>query len=251
MTDMLNIPDYQTESGHRLHSAVRALLSPGIWLVLIAQLALVFSTQWSAPADASPLVSALMILLTSAFLLLFFYLQAGTFHALTLGRDALSVGDIARAGKVVFPTFLWLTLKAGMLLVLILNLLLYVALVVTGYDLKTMIHTFSPYFSVVAGVLAFVFVYWLPFVFVRREFRLLPSLKAALTTAWTRLSHSAFLALLLLTPVLVSEFLPTDVPVVLDFLVSAAGGVMGWIAYIYCVEVLQDLPREADGKTSV
>lgn len=251
MPDMTNTPGCQTESGHRLHATVRALLSPGIWLVLVAQLALVFSMQWSAPADASPLASALMILLTSAILMLLFYLQAGSFHALTLGRDSLSVGEIARAGKVVFATFIWLTLKAGLLLVVILNLLVYVAMVITGYDLKTMIHTFSPYFSPFVGILAFVFVYWLPLVFVRREFRLLPSLKAALTTAWTRLSHSAFLALLVLAPVMVSEFLPADGPVLLDFLISVAGGVMGWIAYIYCVEVLQDLPQETGGETSV
>lgn len=251
MPDTSITPGGQTESGHRLHSTIRALLSPGIWLVLVAQLALVFSTQWSAPADASPLVSALMILLTSAILMLFFYLQAGTFHALTLGRDSLSVMEVARAGKVVFTAFIWLTLKAGLLLALILNLLLYVALVITGYDLKTMIQTFSPYFSPFVGILAFVFVYWLPLVFVRREFRLLPSIKAALTTAWTRLSHSAFLALLVLAPVMVSVVLPADGPVFLDFLISVAGGVMGWIAYIYCIEVLQDLPQETGDKTSV
>lgn len=250
MPDMSNPPGYQTEGGHRLHSTVRALLSPGIWLVLVAQLALVFSMQWRAPAEASPLASALMILLTSVILLVFFYLQAGTFHALTLGRDSLSVGEIARAGKVVFASFIWLTLKAVLLLVVILNLLIYVTLVITGDELKTMIHTFSPYFSLFVGILAFVFVYWLPLVFVRREFRLLPSLKAALTTAWTRLSHSAFLALLVLVPVMVSAFLPADTPVLLDFLISVVGGIMGWIAYIYCVEVLQESLSDASPEAS-
>ncbi len=237
---MSDTSGYQTESGYRLHSTVRALLSPGIWLALAAQLALVFSMQWHVPAEASPVASALMILLTSVFLMLFFYLQAGTYHALTLSRDSLSVGEIARAGKVVFATFVWLTLKAGLLLVVILNLLVYLALVFTGNDLKTVIQAISPYFGPLLGILAFVFVYWMPWVFVRREFRLLPSLKAALTTAWTRLSHSAFLALLVLAPVIVSDLLPADSPVLLDFLVSAMAGVMGWIAYIYCVEVLQE-----------
>ncbi|MHB8623915.1 MAG: hypothetical protein ACYC9J_12085 [Sulfuricaulis sp.] len=232
--------DRQTEGSHRLHSTVRVLLSPGIWLVLFVQLVLVSFMQWRAPADAPALTSALILLLTSAVLMLFFYLQAGAFHALTLGRHTLSVGEIARAGKEVFATFIWLTLKAGLLLAAVLYLLVFMALAITGAELKSIVHTYAAYFSPLVGIMAFIFVYWLPFVFVRREFRLLPSLKAALATAWTRRSHSAFLVLLVLTPVMVSGMLPADAPELLEFLVSVAGGVMGWIAYIYCVEVLQE-----------
>lgn len=34
------------ESGLRLRATVRALLSPGIWLLLAVQLALVFTLRW-------------------------------------------------------------------------------------------------------------------------------------------------------------------------------------------------------------
>ena len=162
------------ESGLRLRSVVRALLSPGIWLVLAVQIALVFSMR-DMPADASALASALAIFLTATALTLFYYLQAGAFHALTLGRETLAVMETVRAGRVVFAAFVWLTLKAGLLLAAVMNVLIFVALLLTGHDLKTIVNALSPYFGSGVGILTFVFVYWLPFVFVRREFRLLPS----------------------------------------------------------------------------
>ncbi|MEK7717410.1 MAG: hypothetical protein AAB322_06630 [Pseudomonadota bacterium] len=238
------------ESGLRLRAAIRALLSPGIWLLLSVQLALVFSLRWSVPADASPLTSALAIFLTATALMLFYYLQAGAFHALTQGRETLTVAEVVRAGRVVFAAFVWLTLKAGLLLAVAMNVLIFAALLLTGQDIKAVMNTLSPFLGPVVGILTFVFVYWLPFVFVRREFRLLPSLKAALRIAWDRLSDSAFLAFLVLVPVLVSGWLPSDTPLLFDFLVSVVSGVMGWIAYIYCIEVLRAQPPRAGGANS-
>ena len=229
----------RTEGEFRLHAIIRALLSPGIWFVLGAQMLLLFALQWRAPVDAAPLVSTLAIFLTATALMLFFYLQAGAFHALTLGRDALPVGEIIRAGRTVFASFVWLTLKAGLLFALVINVLVFIALLLTGLDFKSLMQALAAFFSPVTGVLAFVFAYWLPFVFVRREFRLLPSLKAALQIARERLVHSTFLALMVLVPVLAAGLLPTDSPMWLDVLANVATGVMGWIAYIYCVDILR------------
>ena len=233
-----------TEGEHRLHAIVRALLSSGVWLVLAAQMALAFSLQWHAPATAGSEASLLPVLLATISLMLFLYLQAGTYQALALGRRTVSALEIVQAGKAVFSAFIWLTVKAGLLLVLVLNVLLYLSLLVSGQELKTVLAALSPYFGPLLGVLAFAFVYWLPFVFVRREFRLLPSLKAALQVARTRLSRSAFLALLVLVPVVVSASLPADIPVLLDFTVSLVSGIMGWMAYISCAEVLQEAVPE-------
>jgi len=238
------------ESGLRLRAAIRALLSPGIWLLLCVQLALVFTMRWSVPDDASPLTSALAIFLSASVLLLFYYLQAGAFHALTQGREALVVMETVRAGRVVFAAFVWLTLKAGLLLAAVMNVLILVALLLTGQDIKVIMNALSPFFSPAVGILTFVFVYWLPFVFVRREFHLLPSLKAALQLARDRLSDSAFLALLVLVPVLVSGWLPSDTPLMFDLLISVVSGVMGWIAYIYCIEVLRTQPPQAGSANS-
>ena len=238
------------ESGLRLRAAIRALLSPGIWLLLAVQLALVFTLRWSVPDDASPLTSALAIFLTATALMLFYYLQAGAFHALTQGRETLTVAEVVRAGRVVFAAFVWLTLKAGLLLAVVMNVLIFVALLLTGHDIKAVMNALSPFFSPAVGILTFVFVYWLPFVFVRREFHLLPSLKAALQIAWDRRSDSAFLALLVLVPALVSGWLPSETPLMFDLLVSVVSGVLGWIAYIYCIEVLRERPPQAGSANS-
>ncbi|MBI5783330.1 MAG: hypothetical protein HZA69_06280 [Gammaproteobacteria bacterium] len=229
----------RTEGDLRLHAVIRAVLSPGIWFVLAAQIVLMFSMQWRVPADAAPLVSGLAVFLTATALMLFFYLQAGAFHALTLGREALPVREIIRAGKMVFASFVWLTLKAGLLLALVINVLVLMALLLTGSDFKSLLQALSAFFGPATGVLAFVFVYWLPYVFVQREFRLLPGLKASLQIAWKRLPHSAFLVLLVLVPALATGFIPAESPVLIDALASVATGIMGWIAYIYCADILR------------
>lgn len=232
-------PSGQTEGALRLHATIRALLSPGIWFVLAAQMALLISLQWRMPAEAAPLQSLLAVFLTATALMAFFYLQAGAFHALTQGRNTLSVMEIVRAGKPVFVSFVWLTLKAGLLFAVAMNVLVLVALMLTGSDFKDLMQQLSSAFGPMTGLLGFVFVYWLPLVFVQRDFRLLPSLKASLQVAWSRLAHAMFLALLVLVPALVTGFLPAESPLLVNALASLASGFLGWIAYIYCVDVLQ------------
>jgi len=237
---MPDSPHHLTESARRLHAVVRTLLSRGLWLVLAAQLALILSLQWRVPEGGSSLLASFAISLTALALMLFFYLQAGAFHALAQGRDALSVEEIVRGGKVVFSAFVWLTLKAGLLLMAVINVVTFFVVFAGGYDLKATTQLLTSVFGPVSGVLSFIFVYWLPWVFVRREFSLLPSLRAGLTMAWTRLPQSAFLAFLMLAPLLISLFLPADGPLWLDLAVSLVAGILGWIAYVYCVEVLQE-----------
>ncbi|MHB8536126.1 MAG: hypothetical protein ACYDBW_11865 [Sulfuricaulis sp.] len=242
-------PSPPSEGGRRLRAAVRTVLSPGIWLVLTSQFALAFSLHWRPAETASAEASALPILLTTTLLLLFLYLQASAFQALARSREAVSAADVVRAGRAIFSAFIWLTLKAGLSLVLILNLLIYLSLLVSGHDFKSVIEAISPWLGPLVGILAFAFVYWLPFVFVRGEFRLLPSLKASLRIARARLSHAGFLVLLVLVPVVVSAFLPAKIPVLLDFAVSVVSGILGWMAYIYCVEAVQEFVPETRSDT--
>jgi hypothetical protein len=241
----------RTEGELRLHAMVRAVLSPGIWLVLAAQLLLMFTLQWRVSEDAAPLLSMLAIFLTAMALMLFFYLQAGAFQALSQGRGALPVSEVVRAGKAVFAAFVWLILKAGLLFAVVMNVLVLVALLLTGSNLEVLTQTLTAYFGPMTGVLAFVFVYWLPWVFVQREFRLLPGLKAALRIAWARLSHSVFLALMVLVPALTAGFLPADGPILFNALASLTSGLLGWIAYIYCVDALRQRQPAATDKISV
>jgi len=149
---------------------------------------------------------------------------------------------VIRGAAPIFARFLWLTLKAGVLLAVALNLVFMLALFATGYESKAITEAFYRFLDPVLGIAAFVFVYWLPFVFVRQEFRLFVSLRAALRIARERLSRSAFLALLILAPMLLAGLLPADVPLSLALAVNALSGLLGWVAYVYCVETLQELP---------
>lgn len=234
----------------RLHALVRAVLSPGIWFVLAAQLLLMFALQWRVPEGAPPLVSALIVILTAAALMLFFYLQAGAFQALTLDRGTLPVSSVIRAGRTVFAAFVWLLLKAGLLFALVMNILMLLVLPLTGTDIEKLTQTLATYFGPVTGVLGFVFAYWLPLVFVQREFRLYAGLRAALQVARERLAQSAFLAFMVLLPALAAGFLPAGSPAWLHALASVATGLLGWVAYIYCVEVLCQRRPHAPDNTS-
>jgi hypothetical protein len=251
MQEVIRDIPVRTEGELRLHAMVRAVLSPGIWLVLAAQMLLMFALQWRVPEDAAPLVSTLAIFLIAATLMLFFYLQAGAFQALSQGREALPAGEVIRVGAGVFAAFVWLILKAGLLFAVAMNVLMLVALLLTGSNLEGLTQALTAYFGPMTGVLVFVFAYWLPFVFVQREFRLLPSLKASLRIARARLSHSAFLMLMVLVPALAAGFLPADSPVLFDALVSLVTGILGWIAYIYCVDVLRQHQPVAQDKIPV
>lgn len=229
-----------TEGALRLHAIIRTVLSPGIWFVLAVQIGIMFSLRWRAPADASPAVSVLLIFLAASTLMFYFYLQAGAFHALTLKRDVLSIADILLAGRKVFGNFLWLSLKTTLLFALAMNVLVLLGLIVTGKDFKNLMEAGIPLMGPLTGVLAFIFVYWLPFVFVRREFRLLPSLRASLQLAWSRMSYSAFLALLVLVPPLAIEWLPAAQTSLFGGVAAMlVSGILGWIAYIYCIAVQQ------------
>lgn len=133
---------------------------------------------------------------------------------------------------------MWLTLKAGLLFALVTNVLVLVALLLTGSDIKSLMGMLSQTFGPVTGALGFVFAYWLPYTFVYREFRLLPSLKAALQVAWKRVRHSAFLVLLVLVPALATGFIPAESPASIHILASAATGIMPIsIALISCGSV--------------
>ncbi|MEW6330697.1 MAG: hypothetical protein AB1560_04465, partial [Pseudomonadota bacterium] len=149
-----------TEGELRLHAMVRAALSPGIWFVLAAQLLLMLALQWRVPEGAAPLVSMLAIFLTAAALMLFFYVQAGAFQALSQGREVLPVAEVVRAGKPVFAAFVWLLLKAGLLFAVAMNVLMLLVLLLTGTDIEQLTQALAAYFGPMTGMLGFIFAYW-------------------------------------------------------------------------------------------
>lgn len=233
-----------TESERRLRAVVRAALSPGVWLVVGAQLLAQLALQSGLESEAaSP--DSWRLIATALLLSVFVYLQAGAFAAIARGRERLTVGETLAGGRAVLAKFVWLFVKAGLLFAAaaqVFVLLLATALGVPHADLVLRI---VPSAGPLLGVLGFVFVYWMPVVFVRQEFRLLPSWRLALAAVWRRFSRSGFPAFLTLTPALVALLLPLEHAVLALPALSLAGGFMGWIAYIYCAEWLQDHPPTA------
>jgi len=240
-----------TEGDLRLHAAIRAVISPGVWFVLLVQITLMFALQWRVPEETEPTLSLMVLFLTALMLMGFFYLQAGALQALSEGRSVLTVSEVLRAGHFVFGPFIWLTLKAGLLFAVVVNVVLLLVLVTTGLGFEALVEKMSVLFGPLMGLMAFVFVYWLPHVFVHRDFRLLETLKAGLLHFWNRLSQSVFLVVLVLVPSWVSALLPAKGPLWVDALASAATGLLGWVAYIYCTDILkQHLPPVVESTSS-
>jgi hypothetical protein len=225
-----------TEGERRLRALVRAFLSPGLWLVVGVQLALQLLLQRLSAAGEAPLA---WLLALSGLLLGFAWLQAGACHALAQGRDRLRPADLVRAGFNRFTRFLWLFLKLGLLAALLFNLAVLPALG-AGMSPDALIRGLAPYLGLVLAIAGFLFVYWLPWVFVTDDFRLFATLRRALATGWRRLPQSGFLALLLLLPPALFTLLPAGTPLWLLVPLAAGASLLGWAAYVYCAEWLRD-----------
>jgi hypothetical protein len=228
-----------TESERRLRAALRALLSQGVWLTIVFELAVSLVPQIERLDELGSGKFALLGL----FAALAVYLQAGTMWALAGGRDTVPAAQSLLQGKDAFPRFIWLMLRAGFLLFVLLNVALFL-LNVTGLiaiEEQAAVPTFATVIAAVIMPLKYVLAFWLPFVFVRQEFRLLPGLQAALRLARAQFARAGlFLALLLLVPGLALLALPTGMPLPLLAVVMLIAVLLDWIAYSYCVEVVRE-----------
>lgn len=232
-----------TESERRLRAIVRATLSPGVWLVVVAQFLAQFALRQGVVAGESgpDLPHALLI---SALMMGFAYLQAGAYHGLAKGQDRLTLREVATPGVALFARFLWLFLKLGVFVALVFNLLALALMGGTGVSPDAFARQLAPTLPMLLAILGLVFVYWLPLVFVTDDFRLLATWRRALRVAWQRLPQSGFLAVLLITPVALLLLLPEGAAEVLLLLLSVLASLLGWIVYIYCAEWLRDQPVE-------
>jgi hypothetical protein len=238
------MPSSYTESDRRLRAAVRVVMSPGIWFVLGVQFLILMFFHIRLPAELSTALPLIRVFGLSVLVVAFFYLMTGVSLALTRDREAIGISQTIRCAKEVFARFMWLLIKAGLLFVLFLNIVTSVALTVTGLEPQVMAERYFPMLMLFAGGLGFIFVFWRPVVFVKQDFQLLSSLIAALRILWGRLTHSAYLAILTLTPTLVTLLLPEGIPLAVVVGLNLMDGLMGWVAYVYCVEWLQaDLKR--------
>ncbi len=244
-------PPTPTESEQRIRAAVRVVLSPGVWLVIGLQVVFVtLRAQTVVPLDnIGPTGLALA---TFGALLILIYLVSGTFRAFALGDSTVSIAETLSRGKEVFSSFLWLLVQVGLLLLLVLFVflsLLYSSRSVDDANTEQLITEIVPNVRMVAMVIPFLLVYWFPVVFSTNDFRVFATLRSALRIIWQRLWKSGFLAFLIFFPLVVFWLLPDNSPLIVFLIVNIIGEVMGWIAYVYCVESLARNPSWVTGST--
>jgi hypothetical protein len=233
--------DAVAEGKRRLRAAVRALLSRGVWCVVGAQLLLF--VLWSESFAGDAVADRVGVLALAFGLAAFLYLTAGVSQALANTRDAVGLRAALRAGVNSYGPFLWMIAKLALLCGLLLNLVLLFSGIKPEGQPPTWSENILRYLPLAEGMIAFVFVYWLPIVFVRRNFALFDSLRAALVTGWERLPRAAYPAFLTLTPAMLTFLTDASTPLLGLLVLNLVGGFMDWIAYIFCVEWLQDTER--------
>ncbi len=241
-----------SESEQRIRAAVRVVLSPGVWLVIGLQVVFVtFRTQTILPLD--DIGPTGLALATFGALLILIYLVSGTFRSFALGDGTVSIYETLSRGKEVFASFLWLLVQVGLLLLLALFVilsLLYSTRSVDGTNTEQLITEMVPNVRIIAMVIPFLLVYWFPVVFSTNDFRVFATLRSALRIIWQRLWKSGFLAFLIFFPLVAFWLLPDDSPLIVFLIFNVIGEVMGWTAYVYCVESLARNPGWVTGTTS-
>ena len=95
---------YTTESGRRLRSSVRAVMSSAVWFVVSLEL-VIATLRGIPPPDAAPEL-ALRVATLLGLLALLFYSAAGTFYMFARTRDVVPVQIALRSGYEVFAAFL-------------------------------------------------------------------------------------------------------------------------------------------------
>ncbi|MFQ5935532.1 MAG: hypothetical protein ACE5LB_03885 [Acidiferrobacterales bacterium] len=239
----------KTEGERRIRAAVRTVMSSGVWLVVAVKLLLagllayrIMPMMADGASEAQQPSSALLF---AVLLIVYAYLMSGASRSFALGTATVSAQETVNRGKEVFSTFLWFAVK-----ILFLALVLWIVLVrftqaVTGgneSDIEAVIASVAPVVKGLAAIVPFALAYWLPIVFVRKDFRIVPTMWSALQIIFRQLLHSGFLAFLLLLPLLVIWLVPATAPVVVTIALSTLTQMMAWIAYVYCVEAVIDNP---------
>lgn len=225
------------DAAPRLRAFLRVLLSSGIWAVIAVQLAMLLVLRGSpeaTPANAQLRLGALGLLF---FALL--YVIAGASHAFARSRDTVSLPEVLQAGPAVYGRFLWLAFKAALVFLILFNLMLSVVLALSGMEMQALFETSLGVYPWLGALIAFVFVYWMPVVFVTGNFALVESVGAALARLWRDSRHAGFLALLTLTPTVLAAFLGDPPPLLAVVALNIVGGILGWTAYAFCVARLQ------------
>ncbi len=229
----------ENENTRRLRAAVRTFMSPAVWLLSAYQAALLMLVRvdLSGYGDAVEAIYGPL-----GFVVLFlglFFLAGGTYQSFASSASLVQIPAAIANGRRIFTDFILLSIKVGLLGLVIINVLVLIAQGFSGLPPEEVFKVYARYLTLVVAGLALVFVYWLPLVFVRGNFRLFETLSEALTIAQKRLPQVGFLAALILTPPIILVLVPGDIPAFFSISISVAGELLAWVAYVYCVDFLQ------------
>ena len=240
----------KNEAERRIRAAVRTVLSPGVWLAIAVQLPTGLLIYWvigmllsEEPAQGQ--LRAFTLLLALLFLA-YLFLMSGASRSFAIGAATVSVQEAARRGTEVFNAFLWLAVKIFLLGIVASSVFLYflgIAVQLAGVNSQG--EAQGLLMSVIKGIALitpFALVYWLPVIFVRNDFRVIPTVWRALKIIGRQLPRSGFLAFLMFAPLLVLWLMPAGTPFVLILIITLLGQLMAWTAYVYCVQTLADNP---------
>ncbi len=240
-----------TERGHhspeatrRIRALVRAAYSPAVWAMALVSVFMTTSRFISVDKTHAVQVDPVVLTLVLFLLFLLFFLTAGSCDAFARSKNPVSLGEALRSASQVFGSFLWLMLKASLVGFVLFEVIVMIVAGIVGVDVFKDGQNTAMLFTLFASVLALVFVYWMPIVFVRRNFRLFETLGLALGVVRERPGSMVYLGVLLLTPVAVLSLAGSVIPAVLAIPVVAAGEWLRWSAYSYCVDVITAAPPQ-------
>lgn len=232
-----NLPE--DENTMRIRAFVRTFLSPAIWLFAGSQVALLLLLRIDLSAYGDNVSGLYGPLVFTALFMGLFFLAAGIYQSFAASQSVIQIPVALANARRIFSAFIVLSLKAGVIGLLAINVLVVFVQVFTGMEPEVLFKTYARYLSLLVAVLGLVFVYWLPLVFVRGNFRLFETLAEAFRIGRRRLPQAGFLAALLLVPALLLILIPADVADGVTIALSVIGELLAWVAFAYCTEYLQ------------
>lgn len=231
---------------YRLRAIVRAAMSPGVWLAVAAQLVYPLLHQGGF-FDAERFSIGLVSMALAAIVMTVLYLQSGVLAALTRGDRVVTLREALAGGIEVFPSFLWLMLKASLLIGLGMGILLTLMLTAAGESPQSMASQSERPLGIMLALMPAILVWWMPGAFVYREFALFPSLRRAGRELTRDIGRTVFPLALVLGPTLVLTLLPADATGAAALMLQAAGVFLVWVANVYCIEHLKSASAGPQG----
>ncbi|KPK55416.1 MAG: hypothetical protein AMS22_04460 [Thiotrichales bacterium SG8_50] len=229
----------ENENTRRIRAFVRTFISPAIWLFAGSQVLLLVLLRIDLSAYGDNVSGLYGPLVFTVLFMGLFFLAAGIYQSFAVSQSVIQIPMALANARRIFSAFIVLSLKAGLLGLLAINVLVVFVQVFSGMEPDVLFRTYARYLSAIVAVLALVFVYWLPLVFVRGNFRLFETLGEAFRIGRSRLPQAGFLAALLLIPSFLIMILPIDTADGVVIALSVVGELLAWVAFAYCAEYLQ------------